>query len=338
MLLSASSKSGASRAKFLDRALEYISQGLGGLTERGDDPLFHFYGDVIQEILDLNNKKGEMANKYLARQSSRADWLSSEEVFTKLAELKSEKDYAGAINYIEGCLNSKPNDLTRWRLEYSRQVYLEWSDKHEKALKNCQRLLSVDGISSKYREALLGREAFNLFQLNRVTEGLAQFDQRIQDAADDQDSRLRLLGQKAQLMFRRDPVTKSIEVWQAYRNEAQRGTDDWYTATALLAREHRRANQFETALKLFDSFLEEDRDSWVLLEAAECQIALGNYDQARRYVLESEAIAKPFADLTKQSARERYDLVLSRISTLREKLTEQDGPPSSTEESKAEAE
>ena len=116
--------------------MESISQGLGDISERGDDPLLHFYGDMIQEILDLSGRTDKLANKYVDRQSSRSAWLSSDAVFTKLPEFKSTRDYAGAINYIESCLDTTPNEAVRWRLEYSRQVYWEWSDRHEEALEN----------------------------------------------------------------------------------------------------------------------------------------------------------------------------------------------------------
>jgi hypothetical protein len=110
-------------------------------------------------------------------------------------------------------------------------------------------LLLLDGINDDDRKRLLDREAYNLFSLDRVTEGLAHYDARITAAAGDDDERLRLLHWKGQLILGRDPVSESLTVWQTYRDATKRGTDNWFNATALLARELRRADRHEEALR-----------------------------------------------------------------------------------------
>lgn len=323
----AESETGLLRAKLLDDALEQVDEYLGVADERGDDPLLRFYAETIQEILELTGNEGSIAEKYRKRRERRSDWLSSEALFAKLKEFNATKDYAGAINYIDTCLEAVTSESSKWRLRYSRQVYLEWSDRNEEALANCRRLLALDDVPEDYREKLLDREAYNLFRLNRVAEGLARYDQRVADAADDRDKRRRLLGWKAQMMLGRDPVSQSISIWEAYRSETAPGTDDWLIATALLARELRRANHHERAIHVLEELPKENPDAWLLLDAAESYVALGRHREARKHIEDAESVSRGLAESPRQSERDKFAHVATRIKELRQKLAEKPAEP-----------
>jgi len=215
------------------------------------------------------------------------------------------------------------NDL-RWRLECARQVYLEWDNKNEEALENCRRLLNLTDITDERREHLLDREAYNLFRLDRVEEGLSRYDRRIAVAADagDASKRLRLLFWKSQMVLGRDPVEQSIAICQEYRDATLKNTDDRFEATSLLARELRRANRHLDALQLVDELLEERRDAWQLLDAAESYIALKNTGKALNVITEAEKHAGSLKLSQRKSDRDQYAYLAGRIVALKEDLAD----------------
>jgi tetratricopeptide (TPR) repeat protein len=94
-------------------------------------------------------------------------------VFAKLKELQATKDYAKAIEYVASALETTKDPGIRWRLENSRQVYLEWSGRYDDALANSRRLQKDPELSAEKRESLLDREAYNLFNLKRIDEAIA---------------------------------------------------------------------------------------------------------------------------------------------------------------------
>lgn len=280
LFTAASQKSGTSRASLLNDALESIAPQLGSVDERGDDPLLHFYKETVLEILKLYDNQGRIANKYMALRNSRDAWIADNAVFEKLKPFESKKDYAGAVKFITQALKTTKTPKVRWELEMRRQAYLEVDDQNEQALAHSQRVLALDKIPDETREWFLNREAFNLFRLNRIDEGIAHFDRRLRDAGSDKEKRLKLLAWKVQLMLRRTPVEKSIEACQSYRNETKRGTEDWMQATYFLALELRRAGRHIQALKVINEFLQEERSPNQLLDAAESLIALKRHTEA----------------------------------------------------------
>lgn len=282
LLLAAASETGITRVRLLNDALDSISPLLGGVEERGGEPLLRYYREEIQEILALTSGLGSIANKYHVLKERRDKWLSSESVFTKLETFKTTKDYSGAIDYIEVCLEATTDDSVRWRLESIRQIHLERSHRYDEALINCKRLLGGNEIPDERREWLLDRECVNLFRLDRIEEGIALYDRRI-DAADE-ENRKALLESKAQMVLGREPVSRSISAWDSYRAVLKLGSDDWLTATALLSRELRRAERHQEALRLIDEYLEQSWDCWLLLDAAEIHIALGDFGEAQRLI------------------------------------------------------
>jgi len=323
-LQAAVTQSGAARATLLDRAIECVESELGSMHDRGDDPVLHFYADAIEEILQLSRKDSELAERYRLRRKTRDEWISSEAIFTQLKTFDATQDYAGAISFIMKCLEATQDDTRRWRLESARQVYLEWSHRYDEALAHCRRLLELDTITVDQREWLLDREAFNLFCLDRVEEGLAHYDRRIAAAEDSPQRRLYLLGWKAQMVINRDPVLQSIEACQEYRNATQHGTSDWREATGFLAQELLRAERHEESLTLVNALLREDRNTWLLLAAAESYIALGKHAEANRAIEDARSMNHELANSARQSEREQHDAVATRIDELMQKMSEQD--------------
>ncbi|QDT43707.1 Disulfide bond reductase DsbH precursor [Gimesia alba] len=317
LFTAAAAESGTSRANLLSHALDSIRPQLGDIDERGDEPLLHFYKDTVEEILDLTDNTGSIANKYISLRNSRTAWIADNAVFDKLKYFDSQKDYAGAIKFVDESLKTIKNEKVRWQLEMTRQAYLEWGDQFEQALANCQRLLALDEIPEDSREAFLNREAFNLFRLNRIDEGIAHINQRLRDAGSDKAKRLKLFNWQIQLMHNRAPVEKSIEACQRYRNETKRGTDDWLQATYFLALELRRAERHLQALKVIKEFLAEDRTSYQLLDAAESLIALKRDQEAADVLEEARSLIQPLKTSPRKSEVDEYQ----RLSKTIDKLT-----------------
>ncbi|MFN7733105.1 MAG: thioredoxin family protein [Pirellula sp.] len=327
-LQSAAITSGATRAEHLDLALDAISPLLDELEERGDDPLLRFYDREVAEIVQLASGTGPLASKYNARKQTRDAWLKSQTVLKRLDEFEAKQDYAGAIAYIERCLPDATTDAVRWRLEFARQVYFEWSDRNAEAFENVQRLLATDNFTAEQRDSLLDREAYNLFQLERVREGVEHFNRRIAEASEDYSKRIRLRKWKAQMLLDRDPVSDSIAAFEEYRKDSRRGTDDWFRATWLLARELRRGNDHSGTLKVLEEGLEVSRLSWLLVDAAESQLALGKLDSCLQSIEEAEKINRKLQNSERQSDRKEFEAGRSRIDDLKQRLmAAQQQPP-----------
>ena len=321
LMAHAAHESGESRAKLLDESLDCIAKLLGDTRERGDDPLLHFYGEVITEILKLTGRKGPVANKYTALRKYRDDWFSKELVLKKLEEFSAAKDYAGAINYIDSILKITKNGEMRLQLEWARQLCLESSEKYDEALANVRRLLDLKEIDDAYRGQLLEREACNLFYLGRVDEGLAHFEPLIRAAANEERRHIHILSLRSQLMLGRDPVDQSIKFLTEYRSATKKGTEHWVISSALLARELRRGALHLQAVDVVKEILSERREAWYLLEAAESQIELGNDAEAQQLLNEAKGTNRKLLESARIANRKEYDRIAVRIADLEKKLT-----------------
>jgi len=322
LLTAAAAESGISRARLLSHALDSIAPQLGDIDERGDEPLLHFYKETVEEILKLTDNTRSIANKYISLRSSRDAWIAENNVFDKLKAFDSKKDYTGAIQFIAESLKTTKNEQVRWRLEMTRQAYLEWGDQFEQALENCQRVLALDNIPEDSLEAFLNREAFNLFRLKRFDEGIAHFERRLREAGSDKEKRLKLLAWKVQLMLRHTPVEKSIEACQRYRNATKHGTDDWLQATYLLALELRRAERHLQALTVINEFLAEDRTSYQLLDAAESLIALKRDQEAAELIEEARSLSQPLKTSPRKSELDEFQSLTEKMETLTRSMSD----------------
>lgn len=280
LLTAAAQKSGTSRASLLSDALEAVASQLGSIDERGEEPLLHFYGDTVQEILDLTENQGKIATKYITLRSQRDAWIADNAIFEKLKPFESKKDYAGAVKLIADALKNTKTPRIRWELEMRHQVYLEVEDRNEQALAHCRQVLVDDDLPEETREWFLNNEAFTLMRLNRLDEAVAQFDRRLQAAGSNRDKCLKILSKQIQVMLHSDLDEKLIEVSQKYRSVSKQGSEDWMEATYFLALALRRAERHREALELINEFLQVERSPNQLLDAAESLIALKRHTEA----------------------------------------------------------
>ena len=227
------------------------------------------------------------------------------------------KTIACAIAYLDEQIK-KPGDRDlNWRLEWTRQVYLEWDHQHEKALANARRLLKNPDLSEKDRESLLDREAYNLHNLGRIDDLLAHYDRRIAAARGDNRKSLALLRGKAQWIFYYDRPEQAQAAWRAYRATAKPGSEDWLEATQGLAEQLRKAGRHRAALELLDECLKVDRAAGLLLDAAESHVALGEKEQAQACLNEVEAATRPLESSHNELDARTFAAIQRRLKALR---------------------
>ncbi len=189
-----------------------------------------------------------------------------------------------------------PADAERnWPREVSFQRRLEANHRHQAALGNARRLLSDSRTTSAESEWLLGRVAFNLFNLDRVDEGIACFERQLRDAVDDPARRVQLLEAKALLVVDHVEPAHGIDACRAFRLAVAPRSAQWATATACLALElardgqHRESIVLRRQLLAYHGHAQPARRAGLLIEIAQSQQALQLFDQAHASLDAAEA-------------------------------------------------
>jgi thioredoxin-related protein len=314
---------GHERAELLHAGLQAISGQLGTLEERGDDPVLTFYPKVVSEIQKLEPADSPVRTAYEVRRKERDARLAIDaSVFQKLKEFDRKRDYKGGIRFLDARLKEPATEAVRWRLQTARHIYLEWDNQYAAALADARELLATVNRSPEDREFLLDRESFNLCNLGRIDEARSCYDRRIHDAKSP-SKKLRLLGLKADMISNRPGVSseEGNQAWSDYRQAAKRGTNQWSTATWVLGARLKRDRRYREALSLFEEFLQTTpKHSGILLQVAECNLALGNKEAARSRIHEAEA-ALPTTS-PRQADIEEVKLGRARIAKLQAQLSE----------------
>jgi thioredoxin-related protein len=310
------------RAGKLHLAMQAITAWLGTKEERGADPLLTHYADLVAEIqrLDADNAGG-MREIYDQRIATRDAWVRSEAIFAELDKFRSNKDYAGAIAYVEKILPTVTEVAMRRRIEHARQVYLEWDGRNESALENSRRLQKTEDAGSTEYEWLVGREAHNLAYTRRWDEFLDLWRRRMEDSAGRPAARRKLLMQRAQLMFKTADVTQSIVASRELRQAVPLFSDDWQTATFLLGYELNRQGDYKPAIQAYRELIAywrlagEAVGAHILLSIAEAQFADGQLAEANRSLTAAEVALANSIDTSKPMEFQRR-----RMAALKETI------------------
>jgi thioredoxin-related protein len=314
---------GHERAELLHEGLQAVGGQLGAFEERGDDPILAFYPTVVAEIQKLEPADSPVRIVYEARRKERDARLAIDaSVFQKLKEFDRKRDYKGAIQFLDARLKEPATPAVRWRLQTARHVYLEWDNQYADALDDARQLMAKGDRSPDEREWLLQRESFNLFNLGRIDEARSQCDRRIHDAKSP-EQKLRLLAWKAQMLTNRTGVSdnEAVQAWLDCRLAAKPGTERWLIATALSGRLLKREGRHREALPLLEEFLKvQPNETFVLLDAAECNLKLGDIETARRRIREAEATLPTNSPRQADVATVKRDR--ARIAKLREQLSQ----------------
>jgi thioredoxin-related protein len=317
----AASATGVEGAEYLHKGVQAVAGLLGSMDDRGDDPVLTFYSAQVQDILKADTTDaGTVRGQYEARRKKRDEWVAREAVFTKLRDFDATKDYRGALKYLaEQLMRTDDRDLL-WRLEKTRQAYLERDGQHDEALKNARRLSKRTDLGEADREWLFDREAYNLHNLGRVDELLAHYNNQIAAAKNDAKKRLGLLRAKAEIIRYHDRPEETLAARRAYREAAKPGSEDWLSATQGLAGELRKAGQHRAALKLVSEYLAVNKAAWLMLDAAESHLALAENDQARNMISQAEVASRVLKDSKNELDIKVFARIEERMKSLRKQL------------------
>jgi tetratricopeptide (TPR) repeat protein len=315
---------GHARAELLHAGLQAVDGQLGTFKERGNDPLLTFYPTVVAEIQKLEPGDGPVRIVYENRRKERDARLAIDaSLFQKLKEFDRKRDYKGAIQFLDARLKEPATPAVRWRLRTARHVHLEWDGQYAAALDDARALLAAGDRSPDERVWLLNRESYNLFNLGRIDEARSQCDKQIHDAKSP-DKKARLLAWKAQMLTNRTGVSgdEAVQAWRDCRQAATPGTEQWTIATAISGRLLKREGRYGEALPLFEELLKSTtKDSFDLLDAAECNLKLGDKETARSRIREAEANLP--TDPPRQVDIDAVKRDRARIAKLREQLGDQ---------------
>jgi hypothetical protein len=330
------------RVKLFHEGIQAVAPRFASLEQHGNDALLAFYPEHIKEIL----ASAEVAVKpiqsiYIERAKARDAWLmaqaSGDKRREKLREFVSANDYRGGINYIDSIL-SQVDAGEYWNLQVARHDYLAADGKHEEAIAYGRSLLKAEDVPERARESILDQEAQSLALLGRNSEAFAQYDQRIEESAADSKKKLRLMYKKAGLVRQFGSTPEAIRAWTAYRDSAEPRTFDWLTGTAFLARALQKSGEHREALQLFDQILAtleaaksgeielawpwspEESGPFIMLDAAECHIALGESSDAKTKIDRASAGIDALSKSPRQEDKERVDELQEKVATLQAKL------------------
>ncbi|HTM52610.1 MAG TPA: thioredoxin family protein [Pirellulales bacterium] len=296
--------SGAERAKKLHESLMAINLNLGTMFSRKVDPLLAFYGNVVNEIKSLDTATGETAKYYDKRVADRKEWDEKPGVaiFEELKRFRGADDASAAIAYLDQMLASVKDDEVRWRVELARQSKMELATVRkglskeqenlscEAALANARRLLSIPPKTDEIRENLLAHEALMLGRLGRTDEMVAQFDERIRQAAEGSPERLALLGSKGNALLRLPDMDRALAALHDYLAATDPKSDDWGSATNSITFALQKAERYSESIAFCKRALEIDPDRFphFWLEIAGDQQRLGLTKEARKSLDEAE--------------------------------------------------
>lgn len=324
----------ADRARYLHQGIQSVGWLLGSTQERGDDPVLAFYKDRVAEI-EKEDAVGNFRDLYAKRRVERDAWVAADSVFSRLKKFSETKDNRGAIEFIQFTLPTVKDRETRWRLEIARKTYLEWDGQYAEALSTVRRLYDFPGLRADERLYLQRREAFNLFNLKRIDEGIELYDRMISDARDDPKARLKEQWWKAQMLNSHGTHEQAIAAWREYRDADQRGSDRWKTATSLLAYKLRAQTKHREAIVLIHELLDMDKNkspksdlAWTMVDAAESHVALGENEKAAVLIHEAEAAIEPTRKSERKMEKDVAARIQKRIDGLREQMTAMPRHPS----------
>ena len=302
-LAEAAQLAGEERAKKLDEALNAVNLNLGSMYSRKVDPLFAFYGNIVDEIKSLSSDSGKIVQYYERRTATRKEWDQHPGVaiFEELKRFKGVDDAPAAIAYIEQMLTSVQDDDLRWRLELARQTQMELSSARkdaskeeeklicENALANARRLLSLPPKTDNIRERVLVHEAYMLRRLGRVDEMVNVYDVLIRDAAEIPAKRLALLRRKATSLIYQPDVERTIVAFREYQAATEAKSEKWCDATGMIAFVLERADRKKEAIEVHKQVIEADPEKFgEWLAIARDQHSLGLLDDARKSLAEAE--------------------------------------------------
>lgn len=330
------------RATYLHNGLELIRPYLELVGDDSDDALFNFYDTQVEAIIKSSHKSGnELRADYSSRKeksdSRLAKQTSASTRNETLAKFSKDKDYQGAVEFLDSLLENATDADDFWILEHTRQGYLEAAGDFDKAIENCHRLKQADAIPSRVLEQILDSEARCLASADRLPDAISQYAIRLKAAKEDTKEYERLLYSKAELIGRFGTNQATVDAWTDYREFAKPRSFEWLTGTAFAARALMKLEKHDEAANYFHEIIETldagkrgevelrwpwsaDSGHFVMLEAAECHKALGEFDDAIALVDRAAASVDRLTNSPRAGDKKDGARLKEMVSSLREEI------------------
>jgi tetratricopeptide (TPR) repeat protein len=317
----AAAAQGAERAAALHRGIQAIAGQLGTFEERRDDPVLSYYQGQVAEIARLDTG-GTIRKVYDDRRVERDRSVAAQAVFDRLRKFDEDKDYRGAIAFLDAALKTETNRGRQLKLERSRVAFLDRDQQYDDVLRSVRKILGRNDLTGDEKYELMFHETATLMRLGRVEEGIAVFDRCIADA-DTPEKRLRRLDWKAELIPVETHRNLKMAAWRVVRTEAPQGSDKWQNATFFLADDARKAGRPREALTLYHEIQAVGPFAICMIRIAECHLDLGEASQAREWIERAEAEAAKLKVSSRQGDQQTAGRIEEFIKKVRERLKAQ---------------
>jgi tetratricopeptide (TPR) repeat protein len=295
------------------------------VASNGDDPLLLFYSDEIKRVLAILPETDESREKLAIRSENQtlraarnATWRPISE---KLRSLCASNDWETALSFVEATAQERKDSRLRLRLDLQRIYILSKLERFEEALALSNRVSCSPELDIEKRRRLENDASLMLLRMGKVDEAIARFDERIVAANQegDQAQESWLLKWKAQLMLSTDRLEETISVCRASREASQYGSEEWQTATYLLALKLRELGDYEEAVRISSELLEVDPQGWCMLDIAEGLLGLGRITDAAEWIERAQGEVTRLRRSDRMGDQDFAEQIFSRAITLRKK-------------------
>lgn len=322
--------------------LEAVAPYLRGRDGDTDAELFAFYASQVDAILNSTEAsvvrlRSDCAERKAAVQLRSQSLASAAIQAETLAAFSKSKDYRGGVAYIDSLLPDVADEQIYWNLQVRRQGFLEASGDLNEVIENCRQLVSSESIPAPMREQLRDQEARCLALKERLPEAVAQYDRRLAEAKADDKQTLRLLESKAELLQHYGTNTDALAAWKELRAYAKPRSFEWLSGAVYAARALQKEENYREAAVCFHDVLDTleagrrgevelqwpwspDRGQFVMLEAAECHLALSEREEAALLIEQAAGAIERLRKSPHIRDNESAQRLEEAVAALREKL------------------
>jgi hypothetical protein len=170
--------------------------------------------------------------------------------------------------------------------------------------------------------------------MGRGAEAIALYDQRIEAATSNLKRKLALLERKARLAERVGSAQEVADAWRAYRDLAEPRSFEWLSGTVWLARALKKSGEYREALSLFHQILttldaakqgevelrwpwSADGGQYIMLETAECHIALQEMPAAKTLIDQAAADIDRLRESPRTGEKQEAESWQEKVTELR---------------------
>lgn len=228
---------GQGRALAIETVLAAIDGPLSQGPELRTDPLLLFYDRLVHDVIaaDPDNALGLKA-RYEGRVTAADEMSRVNDFYDELRRLSKSEGHDAAVARLDERLRTEPRADLRRRYAVSREIHLEWGDRHEAALAAAREIAADNAYSLVERRRMRERIGWNLFRLHRWDEGRDALLQLAAELGDDRPAAFRVMYSMATWVAGDGPEEMAEQAFRSAEALAVEGSSDWWEAQILHAR------------------------------------------------------------------------------------------------------